>query len=664
MIAGREGIGLQVRVVLPAISILVVAIAVLVTTGAVRLYDEVNTTNLQAWQKRANALAKASELPLSVQDVSTLESLAQGVLAEPDADWVRVFDGDSQLVAEFGAANENTCSTIQSMVAQPQDLFGLDELGDSEESVAVVVETIGYIEIGFSRELVDRRLAAQLKAFIAAGFAGAVVSGGLLWSLLGGAVRRIQKLVRSSEQIARGDLKHPIEDRSSDEVGRLADAMDAMRLAVSDREDALAEMNETLASQVEARTRDLTNALEEARAASLAKSDFLANMSHEIRTPMTAILGYADLLGEESEIATSPERAAEAVRTIRSNADHLLSIVNDILDVSKIESGRMTSETVESDVAGLLRDVVELVRPRAEGKNLAVELYFETTVPRQIQTDPTRLKQIVLNVLGNAIKFTETGSVKLLVSCNPEASLLTMRVQDTGIGMSPEQVEKIVRFDAFTQADSSMARRFGGSGLGLRISNALTQMLGGEIKIESEQGVGSTFIISIGTGDLDGVEMVDGAVAIQEPIAGTTAATVPTQADAKALLGMRILFAEDGLDNQRLIGFHLRKAGADLTLCDNGQIAVDTVARMDRLPDLILMDMQMPELDGYSATTHLRKQGIEVPIIALTAHAMEGDRERCLNAGCDDYLTKPINKKLLIETCLRWAGRDADQRAA
>ncbi len=272
-------------------------------------------------------------------------------------------------------------------------------------------------------------------------------------------------------------------------------------------------------------------------------------------------------------------------------------------------------------------------------------------MPETIQNDPTRLKQILVNLIGNAIKFTETGGVRLVTRFVDDGAEPNIQfdVVDTGLGMTKEQVGKL--FQAFTQADTSTTRKFGGTGLGLMISKRLAEMLGGDITIESKPGEGSTFRVTINTGSLDGVKM------IADPLSATIitpdmTATAPST-DQPALEGRCILLAEDGPDNQRLITHFLKKAGAEVTVKENGKLAADAAlaARDEGNPfDVILMDMQMPVMDGYEATGLLRQKGYTAPIIALTAHAMAGDRQKCINAGCDDYATKPIGRKKLIET--------------
>ena len=357
-----------------------------------------------------------------------------------------------------------------------------------------------------------------------------------------------------------------------------------------------------------------------------------------------------------------------AINAIQSNASHLLTIINDILDVSKIEAGQMTVESIDTNPIQIVEEVASLVRPRAIGKGVHVNVRYDSEIPCHITSDPTRLKQILLNLAGNAIKFTEVGSVNIHLACDPKQEQLKLSVIDTGMGMTPEQRDAIAKFEAFSQADASTTRKFGGTGLGLRISNALAHLLGGGIEVESEQGTGSAFHVTISTGDLSNTEMLDPdrVQSIQTIKRAKPAEETLATTSVDALKGVQILLAEDGPDNQRLIKHHLTKAGAEVTVCENGLVAVQAIegASKDDLPHVILMDMQMPELDGYSATRQLRDKGINLPVIALTAHAMEGDRRKCLDAGCDDYLTKPIDKYTLISTCAKWVEKPKGKSSA
>jgi len=382
-----------------------------------------------------------------------------------------------------------------------------------------------------------------------------------------------------------------------------------------------------------------------AESANRAKSEFLANMSHEIRTPMTAILGYADvLLGTLAD-----ESSLLAARTIKRNGEYLLDLINDILDLSKIEAGKLDVQRVACYPVHVVAEVYCLMRIRAESKGLPLEVEYVGPIPEIIQSDPTRLRQILINLVGNAIKFTETGRVRLVVRLAPGLGTpprLRFDVIDTGIGLAPEQVAQI--FNPFTQADSSTSRRYGGTGLGLAISRRLAEMLGGNITVASAPGDGSTFTVTVQTGPLDGVRMLDNPRQIMERHQAERKTPPTSNVDLRG----RILLAEDGPDNQRLIAFFLNQAGADVTLADNGQAAyekaMDAMAA-DQPFDVILMDMQMPVMDGYEATRQLREAGYRAPILALTAHAMTGDRERCLAAGCDGYMTKPIQRDALLQ---------------
>ena len=377
-------------------------------------------------------------------------------------------------------------------------------------------------------------------------------------------------------------------------------------------------------------------------------------MSHEIRTPMTAILGYADLLLEDGDISRAPEHRVELIETIRSNGDHLLSIINDILDLSKIEAGKFQLERIECSPHEVLVDVKELMMGRAIAKGIAWKVELDGPLPITISTDPTRLRQILINLVGNAMKFTEVGSVKLVArSINlGESQALSFDIIDTGIGMSREQTEQL--FSPFQQADSSMSRKFGGTGLGLTISKRFAEMLGGDISVKSELGQGSTFRLTIDAGDVNGVVMCD---RLEKPKAKTEVDGLSNSATDKLLADCRLLLVEDGPDNQRLISFVLSKAGADVVTAENGLIGRDLAleaADQGQPFDMILMDMQMPVMDGYTATRELRQQGYPGPVIALTAHAMAENRQECIDAGCDDFATKPIDRAKLISAIQEW----------
>ncbi len=420
-------------------------------------------------------------------------------------------------------------------------------------------------------------------------------------------------------------------------------------LDISSRKRAEEEIRNTnimLAEQT-ARANDMAVQAEMANAA---KSEFLANMSHEIRTPMTAILGFTETILDPE---LSDEDRLHAAHTVRRNGEHLLEIINDILDISKIEAGKLGVERMPCSPVNIVAEVLSLMQVRADAKNLTFHTEYIREIPETINSDPTRLKQILVNLVGNAIKFTETGGVRLItrLADSKRPATIQFDVIDTGIGLTDEQIGKL--FKPFSQADTTTTRKFGGTGLGLMISKRLAQMLGGDLIVYSKPGEGSTFRVTVGTGSLSGVAM------LQDPAAATVAIPVKTDSPQteSGKLNCRILLAEDGPDNQRLISFLLRKAGAQVTVVENGKLAVEEIEKANASGnpyDVILMDMQMPVMDGYEAVGLLRQKKYSKPIIALTAHAMAGDRQKCMDAGCDDYATKPVDRKKLITLINRW----------
>jgi signal transduction histidine kinase/ActR/RegA family two-component response regulator len=400
----------------------------------------------------------------------------------------------------------------------------------------------------------------------------------------------------------------------------------------------------------------LRTAKEAAEDANRCKSSFLANMSHEIRTPMTTILGYSELIAEgcPGHCTYGGGELRETLSVMRRNGQHLLEIINDILDLSKIEAEKLAIERKVCSPQEIVADVASLVRVRAEAKHLAFDIAFTGPIPETMQTDPLRLRQILLNLLGNAIKFTDSGSIRLAVClrADEEPPRIQFEVIDTGCGLTPEEAARL--FQPFSQADASTTRRFGGTGLGLAISKRLAQLLGGDVVlVQSQAGQGARFRATVAVGSLEGVRLVDGESMAEAIRIGPPAAEeiLPAAQSGQLLQGLRLLLAEDGPDNRRLITHLLTKAGAQVAVAEDGQqaVAAALAARDADAPfDAILMDMQMPVMDGYEATRLLRVRDYHGPIIALTAHAMSTDRDKCIQAGCDDYSCKPIDRQALI----------------
>ncbi|MEM9346506.1 MAG: response regulator [Planctomycetota bacterium] len=401
----------------------------------------------------------------------------------------------------------------------------------------------------------------------------------------------------------------------------------------------------------------LTEAAAEAKKANQAKSEFLANMSHEIRTPMASIIGYMEILKSSAQI---DGLAGVCIDTIERNGNHLIDLINDILEMSKIEAGELEVESVSINPAQPAEEAVSLIRPKAIQSGLSIKIEYTTPIPTSIHSDPLRMRQVLINLLGNAVKFTEQGEITLEVGYDPERRLMSYRVIDSGIGMTPEEVERIAAFKPFTQADTSTTRRFGGTGLGLRISNALAVKLGGSLTVESVYGQGSRFTFTAYAGGDPPAQLIHPAEVAGLSLPGPAQAEA-YQAEGKPLADLRVVVVEDGPDIQRLLKYELTRAGAHVRLLSNGLQAVELVLNSATFnqPDLIIMDMQMPGMDGYKATRTIRERGYEIPIVALTAHAMSGDRERCIDAGCDDYLTKPIDRNDLIQLCCRFVAKSS-----
>ena len=482
-----------------------------------------------------------------------------------------------------------------------------------------------------------------------------------------GHLAAILRDIHTNMHYAKQAMEEQIDKQEKQVADRTAELHTGRQAALNLLEDAnrAKEQLDQHVAALESANAALEESNEAVEAANRTKSEFLANMSHEIRTPMTAILGFTDILLNDLK---EPE-ALDAAQIVKRNGEHLLQIINDILDVSKIEAGKVEMEMIRWSPRQVVAEVVSLLHVRADARGLTLADEYVGPLPETITTDPTRLRQILVNLVGNSVKFTEAGGVRIvthLVEAPDGESKLRFDVIDTGVGIPEEQIDKV--FNAFVQADGSVTRDFGGTGLGLAISRQLARLLGGDVTAISEPGRGSTFSLTVAAGPLDGVRLVEylteAAPASEQPVESTD--------EPQEKLQCRVLLAEDIPDNQRLVSSILSESGAEVTIAQDGQEAVEKA--MAACPgwgnrysdptepfDVILMDVQMPVLDGHEATRRLRKEGYTRPIIALTAHAMRGDRQKCLDAGCDDYLTKPVDRKKLLETVARWVSKHHKQ---
>ncbi len=634
-------------------------VAVLIVCAALAVYQArtIPGEELKHLRSEAAIVAADSMASLAFNDKESGTEALLALMNETEIKAGALFDKDNQVFAQFKTPDFDDALLEMKPIGSYFDtdwlVLSVPVMQDGDQ--------IGTLVLWHSFDEIYEEITRNIFIVVGAGIIALLLSMLLASRLKTGLTRPIDELVKTAKRIT-GEKNYSIraEVVSDDEFGNLTRSFNTMLDEVELRDAQLEESRQTLEIRVAKRTQEFERARFEAEAANRAKSDFLANMSHEIRTPMTAILGYTELLDDPN---VSEDERREQISTIRRNGKHLLSLINDILDLSKIEAERMEIETIPTSIWQIVAEVTSLMRVRAASRGLSLEVKFSLPIPETIQSDPVRIRQILVNLVGNAIKFTERGGVCILVSVlHPYSDdpTLSIEVKDSGIGMNPEQITRLFR--PFTQADTSTTRKYGGTGLGLTISRRLAKMLGGDIEVRSVHEKGTSFILTIKTGNLKNVKMLND---IQECVQELETELTAANPQPMALSG-RVLLVEDGPDNQRLISFILRKVGITVDQAENGKIGLDmAVESMTEFHpyDLILMDMQMPVMDGYTATTELRKAGYSGPIIALTAHAMTGDREKCLLAGCDGFATKPIDRTNLIQLVQRWLETGESRRS-
>lgn len=590
---------------------------------------------------------------LEFEDQRQAQLLIESLRAEEDIVAVSVYDRSANFFAGY---TQTEGSTIQPL-PDPGTLASRDHR--QEHGIHVIRhaatiylhnEPVGAIVIWAS----PRRLLEQWGASLLLVIAVSLISG---WLALRSAAKLQKRIVEPITDLARSmrqftqtqDFGMRVQSSVDDEVGQLSDSFNDMLSHLQIRGQALDERNRELArsnSNLEQAVQEATEARRVAEQAARVKAMFLANMSHEIRTPINGILGMTELLLRSP---LSPDQGKQ-VQLVLDSGRSLLSIINDILDISKLEAGKLVITPADFDLRRVLEELLNLFQQSAREKGLLLELNMAASVPQACRADAGRLRQILANLLGNALKFTEQGRVSVTVSVIEQVgnkAILKFEVRDTGIGIPVAQHSTI--FEEFNQGDSSTTRRYGGTGLGLAIAQHLTRLMGGQMGLQSEPGEGSTFWFTL---------PVD-AVAVPASALLDHANKESPPGDLKLAYPCRVLVVDDHLVNQLVVRTTLDLMGCATHVAGGGKDGVQ--AALEQSFDLVLMDCQMPDIDGYEATRQIRQwealQGpayVRVPIVALTAHAMQGDREKCETAGMDDYLSKPCSAQALFEMLQRW----------
>jgi signal transduction histidine kinase/DNA-binding response OmpR family regulator/HPt (histidine-containing phosphotransfer) domain-containing protein len=804
------------------VGITTVALAVVALVSILQIRSQIAAEQRRAADSVALGVARSAELPMAVHDTGELTRLASSFLRDAKVLFIVAYGADGKPMAHvvrnatawelflkgtidpnrFVVGERQVEASAQndefSSVAESADPFSAPATHDPHKP-APRGGKLGRVVVGLSTFDAMQALARQSRIMMAVSGAAAVIGTMILLITLGAWIQRLERLATASRAISAGDFDTVIADHHEDEIGRLAQSFEGMRIALRERDRKLQNLADTLQEQVAQRTQELEKALSAAEEASRAKSLFLANMSHELRTPLNGVVGMVDLL-----LAANPTAQQRRYCDIaKTSARALLELINDILDFSKIEAGKLDLDATDFDLHELLEGVAVMFGERAETKGVELVCGVEANVPRMANGDPVRFRQVLSNLVSNALKFTDKGEVVVHVAVvaahETAGTIVRCTVKDSGIGIPPDRVDRL--FKSFSQVDSSTTRKFGGTGLGLAISQRIVELMGGDIGVESSEGTGSTFWFTArlgaaaqvpsrvppataadmrglrvlvvddnatnreilqaqltswnlqpdlapsaeqairmlrdaavsgqpyrfavldmhmpGTDGLELAAMIQDDPATRDVIlislssisdrikprqagrqgfaACLTKPVLPSQlynaivdclsacnaspssalpqaarseqtSAVPQLNGVRVLLAEDNEVNRLVASELLQNVGCVCTMVVTGREALDAALRNEH--DVILMDCQMPEMDGFEATAAIREAEaaaggtIHRPIIALTANAIKGDRERCLDAGMDGYVTKPINPVELMRTIRSFVTPRADAASA
>ena len=792
----KKNYSLRVKATLIVVAVVVVSLSFATAINIYQTNRLIESEQYKSAEAIVQGLAQAAELPMIVQDRQELDRLLGGFLWNNQVQFLIIYNNDDEIVAKrtldegaFDSFTQNGSNSGSLVVSHP--ILFQTEKNFSGWSSSLSVDTslevkeVGTVLVALSLGAVRKAQLHQAFVSLVAAHLAAAFGIFLIFKGIGHWTRRLDGLVDAADAMKSGDFTHRVALGATDEVGKLASAFEAMRKAVRQRDTELRELNDSLHDLVRERTEKLERAMVEAQTANDAKSSFLANMSHEIRTPMNAIIGMVSLSLNKK---LSP-KLREYLLTVRSSAESLLAIINDILDFSKIEAGKITLERVDFQLYQLFDKLADLFSDQAASRNIELVIGIEPGIPMALHGDPLRLEQVFINLLGNALKFTDQGVVFVHATLDSETAdgvRILFSVSDSGVGIGEEQYDSL--FEPFTQADGSMTREYGGTGLGLSICRRLVNLHGGDIWVKSKPGEGTTVYFTaeftrqpveremqyvvpatirglrvliiddnatascittkmlesfhfqvdvvsscaaaeecIGESiskynlilvdwrmpEVNGIECVksfkcmDGADKV--PIIMMTAfggdremvlakeagvnyfLTKPVKQsllfdtimdifnypeamhsslDAREvsrelvssahLAGVRILLAEDNRINQNVARELLESVGMIVEIANNGQEAVHILCDRGDEFDAVLMDVQMPVMDGYQATEAIRANPAltDLPVIAVTAHAMQGDRDKCMQIGMNDYVAKPITPELLFSVLTRWTRPD------